>query len=193
MRNNRLRCKRSVVRGSITLALLLTLFTLTSFTVSAQDQNRPGSPTHTVSSLQHVPSGRVDLRWNPRSKVLTATLYLRGLQPGSNHAAHIHLGTCSAKGGILYPFRNAVADASGNAVTTLTANNVSGGIPVTGWNITVHRGPTAQTGDILCGNIANPNRTTSVSAPLGATYGMHQRVGLHWPMRNNRRSYSPVR
>jgi hypothetical protein len=150
----------------MTLVLLLTLFTMMSVTAFAQSQKRQGLRAHTISSLQSVLSGRADLQWNPQSKVLTATLHLSGLQPGSNHAAHIHAGTCSSRETILYPFKNVIANADGNAVSTTTFTNVTGGIPATGWNITVHVGPTAQTGTLLCGNVVNPMRATSLAIPL---------------------------
>lgn len=167
MRNNMLRNKRSVVQGSMLVVLLLTLFAMMSFTASVHAQKRQDSPL--VAPLQNAPSGTADLKWNPQSKALTATLHLSGLQPGSNHAVHIHTGTCSPKERILYPFKNVVADKAGKVVEITTINNVTGGIPATGWNITVHKGPTAQTGDLLCGNVVNPKKATSVSIPLRAS------------------------
>jgi hypothetical protein len=169
MRNNPFHHNRSVVRGSMLVVLLLTLFTMMSFTTLAHAQERQGFRSPLVAQLQQVPSGRADLIWNPQSQALTATLHLSGLQPRSNHAAHIHAGTCASMGKILYPFRNAVADAAGNAVSSTTINHVTGGIPATGWNITVHKGSTAQTGNLLCGNVVNPKRATSVSVPLRAS------------------------
>jgi hypothetical protein len=94
-----------------------------SFTALAHDQKRQGSRSSTVTSLQNAPSGTADLRWNPQGKALTATLHLSGLQPGSNHAAHIHAGACSSRGKILYPFNNVVADAAGNGIAVTTINN----------------------------------------------------------------------
>ena len=169
MRKNRFCSKSNVVRSSIMLMLLLTLFLTMSFTTFAQDQQGQGLRSHTtVSSLQHVPSGKADLMWNQQSQALTATIHLSGLEPGSNHAAHIHTGTCSSKGHILYPFTNIVANAAGSAVLVMTVNNVTGGIPACGWNITLHKGSTAQTGTLLCGDVLNPTKATSVSVPLRA-------------------------
>jgi ABC-type transport system involved in cytochrome c biogenesis permease subunit len=173
MRNNMLRNKSSFVRGSIMVVLLLTLFTMMSFTAFAYDQSRQGSGSHTVSSLGNVPTGRAYLSWNPQSKALSAYLYLNGLQPRSNHAAYIHAGTCSMAGKILYPLKNVVADTSGRATSASTISNVTGGIPVRSWAIMVHSGPTARTSDLLCGNVVNPQRATSVTVPLSATHPMH--------------------
>jgi hypothetical protein len=173
MRNNLLRYKSCLVLKSIMVVLLFTLFTTVSFPTFAHEQIRQDSHSHTVSSLQNAPSGRANLTWNPQSKALTATLSLHGLQPGSNHAAHIHAGTCSSMGKILYGFKNVVADAAGNGTSMTTINNVTGGIPAKGWQITVHRGSTAQTGDLLCGNVSNPMRVTSVSFPFSPVSVMH--------------------
>jgi hypothetical protein len=170
MRNNMLRNKSSFVRGSIMVVLLLTLFTMMSFTAFAYDQNSQGSRSHTVSSLKNVPGGRAYLRWNPQSKALSASLYLSGLQPGSHHVTHIDAGTCSMGGKILYPLKNVVADASGRVTSTSTISNVTGGIPVRSWAIMVHSGPAARTSVLLCSNVVNPQRATSVSIPLSATH-----------------------
>jgi len=180
MRNCLLYNKSSIIRGGIIVVLLLTLFTMMSFSALANDQHRSGLHTSTSTTLQNAPSGTAALNWNPQSKMLTVTLHLRGLQPGSNHAAHIHAGTCSSKGQILYPLKNVVADAAGNATSVTTINNMAGGIPATGWNVTVHQGPTAQTGDLFCGNVVNAKRAASVSVPLGAAHARHEKAdGRH--------------
>ena len=162
MKKTILRTRSRIVRGSIMVVLLFTLFTMMSLTAFASDQHRQGSR----STLVAAPSGNAQLQWNPQTKALTVTLHVSGLQPRSNHAAHIHAGPCSREGKILYPFKNIVADTAGNATSKTTFKNVPGGIPASGWDITVHRGPTAQTGTLLCGNVVNPKRTPSVSIPL---------------------------
>lgn len=169
MRNHKLHHQRNIVRGSMLVVLLLTLFTMIRFTAVAHAQQRQDFRFPLIAQLQQTPSGSADLNWNRQSRALIVTLHLRGLQPGSNHAAHIHAGTCSARGKILYPFKNVVANKAGNAVSMITIHNVTGGIPASDWNITVHRGATAKTGDLLCGNIVNPKGATSVSAPLRAS------------------------
>ena len=149
----------------------------TSSTAFFQQTPLPGSPTpskHHKSSgsaalmtdLQQTPSGSAKMTWNPRSQELTVTLQLSGLQPGSSHAAHIHAGACSAVGKILHPFQDIVADKAGNATSTTTIYNLAGGVPPTGWNITVHQGATAETGTLLCGDVVNTHRIPSVSVPL---------------------------
>ncbi len=128
-----------------------------------------GSPTPSEHPGQHKPAGNAELSWNSQSHVLAVTLHASGLQPGSSYAAHIHTGTCSAKGKILYPFKDITADKAGNATLTATIDNVTGGIPATDWNVTIHRGATAETGTLLCGDVANPRKASSVSVPLHPT------------------------
>ena len=163
MRNNRFNHESNIVRGIILIAF--TLFTMMSFTALAHAQQSKGRPLATTH-LHNAPSGNANLNWNSQNKTLTVILHITGLQPGSTHAAHIHAGTCSAKGAILYPLNNVVADAAGNATSAATIMNLAGGIPAEGWNITVHSGPTAQTGSLLCGNVVNPQGATSLSVPL---------------------------
>lgn len=179
MRNNRLRHKSNIVRRSILVILFLTLFTMMSFTAPASAQQRQGSGSPLVASLQLAPSGRADLRWNPQRKVLTVITTVSGLRPGSNLAEYIHTGTCAKRGNILYPLKNIVVDRTGKATVTSPVPNVNGGIPPTGWNITLHSGPTAQASTLLCGNVANPKGATSIAVPLSATPAIHQKAGEH--------------
>jgi len=87
---------------------------------------------------------------------LTVKLALRGLEPNSMHAAHIHAGSCESQGAVVYPLTTVVADASGNANVTTTIPNVSS-IPGSGWYVNVHHSTnlSTQTGfdPIACGNV----------------------------------------
>ena len=94
MKKTILRTRSRIVRGSIMVVLLFTLFTMMSLTAFASDQHRQGSR----STLVAAPSGNAQLQWNPQTKALTVTLHVSGLQPRSNHAAHIHAGPCSREG-----------------------------------------------------------------------------------------------
>lgn len=157
--------KGSVVRRSMLTVVFLALFALLGVALPAHAQQRQGPPLAT--SPHAAPSGRADLEWNRQDQVLTVILHLHGLEPGSIHAAHIHVGTCSMKGGILYPLNQVVADASGNATVMTTLDQITGGIPATGWAIRVHRGPTAQTSPLLCGTVVNATGESAVSVRLG--------------------------
>ncbi|GAC1641677.1 MAG: hypothetical protein NVS4B12_04170 [Ktedonobacteraceae bacterium] len=87
---------------------------------------------------------------------LTVSLTLSGLVPNSKHAAHIHMGSCTSQGNVLYPLPTVVADASGNAMVSTTINNVTA-IPASGWYVNVHNSTAlaTQTGfdPIACGNV----------------------------------------
>jgi hypothetical protein len=162
-------CKTSdVLRGLIKGALLLVLFMMTSLPAWAHGQQRQGFQSPIVASIPSAPSGNAKLQWNQQTNALNVTVQVSGLQAGSTHAEHIHAGTCANEGKILYPLNNIVADKAGNATVTSTVNNVSGGIPATGWTVTVHSGSTAQSSGLLCGNVTNPNKATSVSVALQA-------------------------
>ncbi len=87
---------------------------------------------------------------------LTVQLTVTGLAPKTQHAVHIHTGTCISQGSVVYPLTTLISDASGKAVSTTTIQNVQG-IPTTGWYINVHNSTdmSTQTGfdPVACGNI----------------------------------------
>lgn len=90
---------------------------------------------------------------------LTVQITLGGLVPNSTHIAHIHKGSCELQGAVVYPLNPIVADASGNATSTTTVDQVTS-IPASGWYVNVHFGGTmqdvsTQTGDdpIACGDV----------------------------------------
>ena len=67
---------------------------------------------------------------------LTVLIAAEGLEPGSSHAAHIHLGSCANQtpGNVLFPLTTLVANQNGNAVSKTVIPNVSS-IPESGWYI----------------------------------------------------------
>ncbi len=87
---------------------------------------------------------------------LTVTTTLSGLAPNSSHDAHIHSGSCTMQGYVVYPLNPIKADGKGNATTTTTIKNVTS-IPASGWYINIHNGTTMsnQTSfdPIACGNV----------------------------------------
>lgn len=86
---------------------------------------------------------------------LTIELKITGLQPDSLHVSHIHVGSCTARGAILYALNQVVADGQGDADirTTVKASYP----PASGtWYVVVHAGPDMQGSNsryLLCGNI----------------------------------------
>ena len=87
---------------------------------------------------------------------LTVKLTITGLAPQSEHMVHIHAGTCTSQGAVVYPLTPIKADASGKATTTTVIQDVMT-IPANGWYINVHYSTdlSTQTGfdPISCGNV----------------------------------------
>lgn len=106
------------------------------------------------SSLSESASGTVHLTLTGHT--LKVVMEISGLQPRTQHAVHIHAGSCASQGAVLYPLEVVKADASGKATVTTTIQNVTG-IPSTGWYVNVHRGTdlSTQTGfdPIACGDV----------------------------------------
>jgi hypothetical protein len=86
---------------------------------------------------------------------LTVELKITGLQASSIHVSHIHIGSCSARGGILRALNPVIADSQGGADTKTTVNlkypPASGSLYVV-----VHVGPDmvgTNSKYLLCGNL----------------------------------------
>lgn len=91
-----------------------------------------------------------------RNGTLRVIIAAEALDPGSMHAAHIHLGSCESQGKVIFPLNPLVADQDGNAISVTTIPNVQS-IPESGWYINIHRTTdlSTQTGfdPIMCGNV----------------------------------------
>ncbi len=89
-------------------------------------------------------------------KTLTVTIQISGLEPNTTHPAHIHTGTCTKQGVVLYPLKTIATDAQGNATVVTTIDNVTS-IPSSGWYVNIHHSMnlTTSTGfdPIACGNV----------------------------------------
>ncbi len=140
-------------------------------------------------NLEHNPTGKASLSWNPATKILQVTLSLTGLAPNSGHPAHIHLGSCeqSPNGQIVYPLTDVKADAQGNITRASATTRISGvatGIPSTGWFVNVHNGPTLSTELqmrwLACGNVSSaqtgPDGVQTAQANLGPTISADEHV-----------------
>src|SRR5258706_11732393 len=78
-----------------------------------------------------------------QSGSMTIELKITGLQANSSHVSHIHIGKCTAHGGIKFALNQVVAngDGSSDTKTTLKATYP----PPTGtWYVVVHAGPDMQ-------------------------------------------------
>jgi len=157
--------------------LLIAAYTVTSSSAFAQ-----GGSTKAHAALRHTPYGFALLHWEERTENLRVTISLVGLAGNSIHPAHIHLGDCDDNGPIVYPLNDVVADAAGDATVTTVIPEVEGGIPASSWYVNVHNGPglgtPAQFDPIACGNVVNPNTSTSgdqtVQIFLGGTTAPNQ-------------------
>jgi hypothetical protein len=162
----------------IGIALTLLLAACAGGNASATTSSTPTAPTQSTASisaighgvLKHAPYGRAELTWDPVSKSLTVKLSITGLVPHSIHPDHIHGGSCTIPGRLIYPLQYIIADATGNATATSTIKNITDGIPATGWLIYVHNGPyvttDAQSLPITCGDIINPAAAKSVAVNM---------------------------
>jgi hypothetical protein len=78
------------------------------------------------------------------------------MKPGTQHANHIHKGSCSKGGPIDKALQTISADGSGNGTQTSTVP-ADFAIPAEGWFVNVHTGPDitqpGQGAPISCGDI----------------------------------------
>lgn len=124
---------------------------------SAQTVQVPLQAPVNGSANQGV-SGKADLSLSGHT--MTVHLTVTGLAPKTQHMVHIHAGSCTSQGAVVYPLTTLTADASGKAVSTTTIQNVTT-IPSTGWYVNVHNSTdlSTQTGfdPITCGDVTTSN------------------------------------
>ena len=111
---------------------------------------------------QH-PQGSAKLTYDAANKTLSVDVTASGLVAGSDHAEHIHLGSCDSQGAVKYPLNDLVASPTGTAETTTVVQNVDQAPPASGWYLNVHLGSSSQIEEngqptlyfqpIICGNI----------------------------------------
>ena len=97
-------------------------------------------------------TGTVQLTYN--GTMTTAVMTVRHLKPMSVHPAHIHVGSCTKMGPVVFSFKPLVADMNGMAVSTVRFH---GNYEHKHYYANVHMGPTLATKmaftPITCGNI----------------------------------------
>lgn len=179
--------QRSIFAVLAVMVALLVTACGGSTTASTPTSNTPASTrtsgsTTATATLKHVPNGTADLSWDTTSHMLKVKIALVGLAPSSTHPSHIHTGSCSNQGGVIYPLQPLVADAHGVASAT-TMVSVPKGIPASGWYVNVHNGPGLSPSDqflpIVCGDVSNSSASTTaaqsvhiaLSAAPGASAG----------------------
>lgn len=120
--------------------------------------------TSATATLSHQPTGTADVTYSASAKTLTVKVNLTGLAPNSTHAAHIHSGNCGSNGAVVHALNTISANGTGAATLNQTIDNVSGGIPGSGWYLNVNNGTANDqysNVSIACVNITPTNTTTS--------------------------------
>jgi hypothetical protein len=134
--------------------------TATSSSPSASPSvSQSPSPVGTVFNILPEPNVRAAGTITVFAGATTTTIEVKisGLQPGSSHVSHIHVGSCDPKlrGGIKFALNQVIADGQGQADTRTTLNVK---FPPTGerWYVVVHAGPDMQGSSaayLMCGNL----------------------------------------
>jgi Cu/Zn superoxide dismutase len=115
------------------------------------------SPAALVFKLNPVPPGTASgtITVTTTSTSLTVELKITGLQASSVHVSHIHIGSCTARGGILRALNPVIADSQGGADTKSTVNLKYP--PASGhFYVVVHVGPDmvgTNSRYLICGNL----------------------------------------
>lgn len=136
--------------------------------ISCSDITPAAAPASTELTMTAPPSGpqpegSATLAFDPGARTLTVSVTANGLAAGSDHAEHIHLGSCGAQGAVHFPLNDLVASADGTAEATTVIPNVDQAPPDSGWYVNVHLGsatqieqdgnPTLYFQPILCGDV----------------------------------------
>ena len=139
---------------------------------------RAASGTAGSATLKHAPRGTTAISWTPANQNLTVKISLVDLAPSSTHPAHVHSGSCTKQGAVVYTLNNVLADARGVGSSTTVIKNVKT-VPASGWNISVRNGPGLAPADqdlpIVCSDLTfthlSPTSPLSVQVPLDAAQG----------------------
>jgi Cu/Zn superoxide dismutase len=98
--------------------------------------------------------GQAQLRLS--GQTLTIHVSVSGLLPNSTHDFHIHAGSCSSMGSMLYVIEKLKANARGEADATATLSNINA-IPHSGWSLILYQTTETVTGAnsdvIACGDV----------------------------------------
>lgn len=142
------------------IVLLLSLGTFTPWLLASTPVNQAGNgfplPSGTVVTASAfleptgggTATGTALLDYDPETGQTMVTLLVKGLAPGSSHAAHIHLNACD--GPVAFTLQNVGADQNGFG---FSRTFIKTPINVTNWWINVHRDPTLPSPGITCGKV----------------------------------------
>ncbi|MDQ6878727.1 MAG: CHRD domain-containing protein [Candidatus Dormibacteraeota bacterium] len=113
----------------------------------------PTALTFPLTGVNSTAAGTISLTTEPGT--MTVELKIAGLQPTSSHIAHVHIGSCKARGLIQFALNQVLADGQGNADIATTFRTTYP--PPSGtWYVVVHAGPDLQGSNsnyLLCGNL----------------------------------------
>ena len=138
--------------GIVVLGILAGLFVACAPAAGSNSKTVAISPLGSLSSgaTSQVAGTATISPDSPKSKV---TVSLRGLEPNSKHAGHLHVGTCSAVGPVAVGLNVITADANGNGSSTTEVDNAK----LAGAYVAYHqRGPDDANGIgsfVTCGEI----------------------------------------
>lgn len=105
------------------------------------------------------------------------TVEVSSLEANSEHVNHIHSGSCTAEGPIVYPLTNLKANQNGNAMAVTTIDKPIAEVANGQTYVNIHAGPSLPSPGITCGTIptysATPTGgpatgTLDPSGPIGA-------------------------
>jgi hydrogenase maturation factor len=131
--------------------------------ISLPENNQEGGDTQSVqvvlagtTALNESASGQAQFTMENGKLALKITL--NGLEPNSQHVAHIHSGSCQAQGPVVVMLNSVVADAQGHGISITPLDQMPSSAQ--GLYINVHTGATmAELGQsvffnpIACGNV----------------------------------------
>ncbi|MBO0886911.1 MAG: hypothetical protein J2O38_05895 [Acidimicrobiales bacterium] len=110
-------------------------------------------------------AGHANLTYNGRTQTLTVRVDALGFAPNTNHAAHIHMGTCTVQGAPIDMLQDLHADGRGQIDQTDVIHNLASfTTPAGGWYLNIHEGsgatildgagnPTPLFRPLLCSNL----------------------------------------
>ncbi len=107
--------------------------------------------------------GQAVITYDRDARTISVMVNARGFGPGA-HAAHIHVGSCSAQGPVQYMLPDFIANARGRIVNqTRVVTHVTTPLPAHGWYFNLHQGnartildkgrPTINFRPLICGDI----------------------------------------
>lgn len=102
-------------------------------------------------------TGTATLSLNPTAHTLGVSLTVQGLDPNTEHPAHVHQGSCQSQGPVIYPLPDLKADGSGAASVTFTFTGVTPTSIPGNWYVNVHNTTALSTQvgftPLSCGNV----------------------------------------